>query len=87
MIRVKAQHEYEVRCKNCKKTLIFDSPEDLIKKENPDHPIYCIVCPLCGQKIIVNEIIDSDFIKQSEAPIEDIKIEDLIKLINDNIDM
>lgn len=87
MLRIKSKREYEVECKNCNQTLIFDSPKDLTKKEKDNYALYCIVCPLCGQKIIVNEIIDSDFIKQSEAPIEDIKIEDLIKLVNDNIDM
>lgn len=56
MIRIKCQEEYTVWCENCKKTLIFDSPEDLIKAENN---MYCIVCPLCKKEIWFNGLLDT----------------------------
>jgi len=56
MIRVKGQDEYNVRCENCKRILIFDSPEDLIKA---DDNMYCIVCPLCKKEIWFNGILDT----------------------------
>ena len=65
MIRIKGQEEYTVWCENCKKTLIFDSPEDLIKANNN---MYCIVCPLCKKDIWfhgfdTNTIMDPNFTK------------------------
>ena len=65
MIRIKGQEEYTVWCENCKKALIFDSPEDLIKANNK---MYCIVCPLCKKDIWFHEfdtntIMDPNFTK------------------------
>ncbi|MBR3003119.1 MAG: hypothetical protein IKF38_06165 [Clostridia bacterium] len=66
MIRIKGRDEYEVWCRNCKKTIIFDSPEDL-KKDEPSE-LYCVICPLCEREIwfdgIVGHTLEPNFAKQ-----------------------
>ena len=73
MIRIKASQEYEVWCKDCQKTIVYDSPRDLRKKYSTDfenNPMFRIICPRCRRKIWFDNTdgitMDPSFIEQVE---------------------
>jgi hypothetical protein len=62
--------EFDVWCKDCKKVITVEGPEDLRKETIPGekHPMFCLVCPSCKREIrfdgIVGHTLSPEFISQ-----------------------
>lgn len=62
--------EFDVWCNNCQKIITVEGPKDLQKEILPGekHPIFCLICPLCGREIrfdgIVGHTLSPEFISR-----------------------
>ena len=59
-MRVKKTYPYEefdVFCRNCKRTIVVEGPEDLTKEDQDGKEMFCLICPVCEREISFDGII------------------------------